>query len=388
MTSNINPFQNYIENSVLDKNQNDFVHMQGSAPEKICTDVEIRFLSLNPTNYLKEQRSDITNLLSLDSDIICFQRISIDEAGSIYEDLQGTYAHFLYLDGFIGTLDFSSQPEQNGILIASKFSIEDVQFNQSRRDMANSSEGVFDFVIKNADQALGHIYVTHLRTDLDQDALYEELIAILERMQEDTRRVEEESIPSLLCGNFEAFECFEEVKELIGSYFRIEQGQSIGDMLLLQMLPSFPYRILYPEYAILTTSLLVNEDCHASFTILKKDDSVSILETLNNFGSYWNKNYTLICGGHADIGVKDKDGNIGVEANVIIDDETDNGIQYTTEVSAYGDTEGNVSCEASFDYSYETESGIKFTGEASTSVSRDNSGNVSTEVKGSVGVNW
>ena len=89
MASNENPFQDYIESSFFDRNQNAFVHLQGSATEKAGVDRDVRFLSLTPANFSKTQGSESMNqILSVDADIICFQRISIDEADSIYEGLQ------------------------------------------------------------------------------------------------------------------------------------------------------------------------------------------------------------------------------------------------------------------------------------------------------------
>ena len=301
-----------------------------------------------------------------------------------------TYSHFLYLDGDIGTLNFLTHQRQEGILIVSKFRIEDIQFNHSRRGVADLTNGFFDFVIKNDDQSLGHVYVANLHNNLDQEELFQAFDDVVDKMQEDVQKMDEESIPFLLCGNFGSFELSEEGKSLIGSYFRTENEQAVGEVLLLQSLPAFPYKILTPEYLFLRSSLSIMEDQPASLTLLKKGGSLSLLETLNNFsGASWNKNYTILCGGHTEIEAdKDDKGNISLEASVSIDNETDNGANYSTEISASGDTQGNVSCEGSFEYSYETESGIIINGEVNSSVTRDSEGKTSTKSGFRISADW
>lgn len=389
--SNINPFQGYIESSFFDRNQNAFVHLRGSTTEKISKEDDVRFLSLTPANFSEAQGFEFMNLiLSVDADIICFQRVSTESADSIYEGLHDSYSHFLYLDGDIGTLDFLSHQGQEGILIVSKFRIEDIQFNQSRREVGDLTNGFFDFVIKNEDHSLGHVYVANLHHNLDQEDLFHSFYVVVEKMQEDVQRMDEESIPFLLCGNLGSFEYYEEGKNFLGSYFRTENGQAIGEVLLLQTLPAFPYKIFTPEYLFLRTSLSILEDQPASLTLLKRGGSLSLLETLNNFsGASWNKNYTILCGGHTEIEAdKDDKGNISLQASVSIDNETDNGANYSTEISAGGDTQGNVSCEGCFEYSYETESGIIINGEVNSSVTRDSEGKTSTKSGFRISADW
>ncbi len=172
--------------------------------------------------------------------MVFIQEILADEhAYDIYEIIRGNYAHFIYIPP-IAALDLLENPCQGGMLIASKYGMEQTQFNTFQEDVSDGNEGFFDFVLKNADRSLGHVYATNLRSDAADEAITLKFMQIMEKIHDDILKVEEESIPFVLCGDLNSLQSSRESKRIINSYFGPEDYNSCSNCtLLLQSSPDF-----------------------------------------------------------------------------------------------------------------------------------------------------
>ncbi len=243
------------------------------------------------------------------------------------------------------------------MLIASKCSIEKAQFTRFAGNSTALDEGFFDFVIKNGEETLGHICVINFKEAPYKETQARKCMRLIERMQEDILKMEEELIPFFLCGDFRALQFSEEGKALMDAYFQSENNYTgVIHALLLRSLPDFSHEVLSPEYSISTTSIALLGDYAGSLALFKKENAYSADDILKNIsGNYWNGNYTILCGGRAD-------------------------------VSAGKDSDGNASVEASVSFSDRSGSGVEYSAGASVEVKRDNDGNVSTEARANVGI--
>ena len=339
------PFQRHIASSFLKNNWSEFAHIRGSAQEKNSTETDFTVLNLKSADLPRDQGSDLAKrILSANADVVCIHEVGADDANDVYDALKEDYAHFLYVAANITATDFSGHHHHpSGMFIASKCSIEKVRFNRFQANSNNLNEGFFDFVIKNGNKSLGHIYVTNLQKDFYREVEAQKFMNIVEKMQEDILKIEEELIPFFLCGDFRALQPSEEGKILMDTYFRPEINQTEAPYaLLLQSLPAFPHEILSSDYIISTTPVAMVDDYDGSLTLLKKENFYSMDDILKNIcGNYWNENYTILCG-HAEIsGGRETDGSSKVEASVSTSTETDRGtVSFEVSGGVYQDKDG------------------------------------------------
>ncbi|MGE5196267.1 MAG: endonuclease/exonuclease/phosphatase family protein [Anaerolineae bacterium] len=339
------PFELYIANQFLSNNRSELSHIRGSAQEKNTNETDFTVLNLKSADFPRGQALDLVKIISLaNADVICIHEISVNDAHDVFHALQDDYAHFLYLDADSAVFHFSEY--RGGILIASKCNIEKARFNRAAASSTDLDEGFFDFIIKNGEESLGHIYITNFKEDPYKETQAHQFMSLIERMQGDILKMEEELIPFFLCGDFRALQSSQEGKILMDTYFRSENNRTeVVHALLLQSLPAFPHEVLSPEYSISTTSIALLGDYAGSVTLIKKENAYSIDDILKNIGgNYWNGNSTILCG-HAEIsGGRETDGSSKVEASVSTSTETDRGtVSFEVSGGVYQDQDGNNS---------------------------------------------
>jgi hypothetical protein len=185
----LDPFQGYIGGRFIKNGSNEAVYLQGESVEKNTAAADFALLSFKSS--ADGQFSDlISALLSEGIDVACIQDVLADaHAYDLYEAIRGNYAHFIYIP------PTAALEGSRGMLIASKYCIEQAQFNT----LQGGNEGFVDFILKNEDRTIGHIYATNLGKDAVDLRLQ-----VVEKMQDDSLQVEEESFPFVLCGDLDS----------------------------------------------------------------------------------------------------------------------------------------------------------------------------------------
>ena len=186
----LDPFQRYIGARFIKNGSNEPVYLQGESVEKDTVAADFALSSFKSS--ADGQFSDlISALLSDGVDVACIQDVLADDhAYDLYEAIKGNYAHFIYIPP-AAALEGSS-----GMLIASKYRIEQAQFNT----LQGENEGFVDFFLKNGDQTIGHVYATNV----GKDAVDLRLMQIVD----ESSQVGEESFPFMLCGGSDHLQSF------------------------------------------------------------------------------------------------------------------------------------------------------------------------------------
>ncbi len=182
---------------------NKLIYLPGDCIEKEESLINLHILNLEsclkiPVDFLAEL------ILSQDADVVCIQDIETHYADDLYKLLLEGYAHFLYMNPsskkhFESSLD--------GFFIASKYSMENAQFNLFK-DPEKEGEGCLDFVIKNKNMPIGHIYLAHLQKDPETQTL--KFLETIEKMELDFLNTKEQIPPFVLCGKLSLLEDSEE----------------------------------------------------------------------------------------------------------------------------------------------------------------------------------
>lgn len=162
-------------------------------------------------------------ILETNADVICLQEVFTEEAGfALYERLKEHYSHF-YISISPRPLGFSSATFglPSGLFVASKYHVDQPAFTLFSEAGFPMNYGVFDFVIKNSNIPLGHIYTTHLQA-FDKEQFKEirskQLNQLLEKIQSDHQVSPD--FPHFLCGDLNIAWGSEEAGEaLIHNYF-------------------------------------------------------------------------------------------------------------------------------------------------------------------------
>ncbi len=201
-----------------------FMSFKSPTPEKSCKQKYplegLSILTLNscfvPTNFPFlfggvyspwQQRVSLLakKILSLDADVVCLQEIHAEDASlALYDQLKSKYTYFY---GAIGprVLGFSLNTLglPSGLFVASKYPIEKPRFTLFTKSGFPMNYGFFDFVLKNGDTPIGHLYTTHLQS-LDYPQFDQirasQLQQILDQMHSDLD-AEKQKTPFFLCGD-------------------------------------------------------------------------------------------------------------------------------------------------------------------------------------------
>lgn len=190
--------------SDLTKNSSDkLIYLPGDCIEKEEFLINLHILNLEsclkiPADFLAEL------ILSQDADVVCIQDIDTHYADDLYALLLEGYAHFLYMNPsskkyFDSSLD--------GFFIASKYPMENAQFNPFK-DPEKEGEGCLDFIIKNKNTPIGHIYLAHLQKDPETQTL--KFLEVVEKMKLDFLNTKQQPLPFVLCGKLSLLEDSEE----------------------------------------------------------------------------------------------------------------------------------------------------------------------------------
>jgi endonuclease/exonuclease/phosphatase family metal-dependent hydrolase len=273
----LDPFQRYIANRFINNGSNEPVYLHGSSEEKSNSARDLTILNLKSGFLPEGQASDLARtILSENADVVCIQDVY-----DLYEVLQDDYAHFIYAPSS-AILDLQEPHHDGGLLIASKYQLEQAQFNLLQADANNLNEGFFDFAIKNESTWLGHVYATHLKRDPLEEAVTLKFLQIMEKMQDDFSEIEEESMPFFLCGDLNTLQGSQESKTLMNTYFYPESSSSDTTCtLLLQSLPAFPNKGIGLNQAVSTTSMVLIGNHSGLLTVIKRESPLSASHAIN-----------------------------------------------------------------------------------------------------------
>ncbi|MBY0530092.1 MAG: endonuclease/exonuclease/phosphatase family protein [Rhabdochlamydiaceae bacterium] len=260
-----------IENSIRPSTRLNLpVYLQGSAEELNSSTQDFSILTLESRFLIDSELVNFRNtILSEDPDVICLQEISSsDHAFDLYDILEKHYAHFIYIPAAT-TLDPSESSCENGLLIASKFHIEQPQFNLFFENDEDINEGFFDFIVKNEEAILGHIYAANTKIDSSEAAVTHKFIQIIKKMNADLLKNEDSSLPFILCGK---------LNSLIGSKYsqkilktlNTHDKESILNCTLLMLSPRNHLTKNNPKTKISTTLLEMPNKCTALHSIIKR----------------------------------------------------------------------------------------------------------------------
>ena len=159
-----NPFQRYLANCFTEGVFDEFVLFSDVSLQKNANRTDLHILNLE--SCPESSASNLAEAILLqEADVICIQEMSTDYAYDLYEALQNTYAHFLYMMPANPNLAFQEYHPINGLLIASKYPIEHVQFHPFNMDQKDN-QGCLDFVITDKDTIIGRVYLVLSQKDL------------------------------------------------------------------------------------------------------------------------------------------------------------------------------------------------------------------------------
>ncbi|MGE5195808.1 MAG: hypothetical protein ACM3JI_00580 [Anaerolineae bacterium] len=357
----LDPYQHYVILRFLEccenknfENQPPYLYFNGTAEEKALSRKNFTVFNLNLRD-LSNKQSIIEELfekiLSIDGDVLCIQEMLTGETSyALYEKLKNNYAHF-YIEADSHLFEFSPEtPPYRGTFIASKYSIESPYFTHFSIQQRFSRNGFFDFVIKDKETCLSHLYLAKLELGPFEEILTMQLEQIIEKMQADFLELsEKERIPFFLCGNLGTLQGFKEItEELINAYFyRTDITESTSYNLLLQSLPSIPNQVFYQEYLI-EDILIPMLDSHSGLlTNVKKINQYDISPAFKSIEElYSNENVIILCEGHAEISGSTKtDGSSSMQGGVSVSTDSDNGGKFSAGVNGgiTQDSEGNTS---------------------------------------------
>ena len=162
-----------------------FTYMKGEAEEKGPSDT-VTILTANllgmpgdytwffgGTSHIDQRIAPLSEKIKeVDADVVCLQEIhEVDSGKAFYEALKGQYAHFYFN---IGQGDYTKDPDaivmNSGLMIASKYPIEDarfIPFRQEGRQMG-INKGFFFGTVKMEDGSSLGIVNTHLDPDSEE----------------------------------------------------------------------------------------------------------------------------------------------------------------------------------------------------------------------------
>lgn len=298
---------------VAKRPQTPWEYLKGQAPEKNSSENSFTVLSLNTCfvpgsmGYIhggvKPWRGRVLPLADkirkANPDIVCLQEVQSEDASrSIYDALKNDYAHFY---GSIGPRQVGTDAERlglpSGLFVASKYPLDSPQFTLYDAVGYPMNWGAFDFVVKNGNKTIGHVYTTHLQS-LNEEHFSEirekQLKQLLAKMEKDYLATSDKTLPFLLTGDFNiAWGTKEPGEALLSRYFldAYNKGQTVVDLnnstwddffssnflstnqipieippnfgtldyaLLLQRLPSKPNVELNPNSTIQTIRVMTN----------------------------------------------------------------------------------------------------------------------------------
>lgn len=347
----LNPFQRYIARHFLSNDASEYIHVLGTAQEKESDEVGFTILSLNPLDGLRSNSSDLARrILSTNADVICIQETYAHDACNLYEVLHSSYAHFLYMDADVAALPMLNYDNLGGFFIASKFPLERIQLSKFQHNHNNSNEVIVDFLIKNGEILLGHVYAVNFKNDPSSNIQANKFMEIAEKMHSDFSNAEV-SIPFFLCGDFKALQGREKSEFLIDSYFTFDgNAKNNAHALLLQTQSDYLKNINIEDSSLTTSRVIVGTRSGLRSVVGKehriKDDLWKNKDEAN----------VTLCNGHA-------------------------------ELSVSTDSDGNASADASVSTSKDTDYGT-FSAEVSGGVKQDRDGNTSSHVEGTVSWDW
>jgi len=208
-----------LQKEFLAKTRQPFLYFKSSAPEKKgCQALTVLTLNTCFTPgafpYLNggvtlpwQKRVSLLSekILEVNPDIVCLQEVHAEDTTyALYEALKSEYTHFY---GAIGPrvlgFDLRTLGLPSGLFVASKYPIEKPAFTLFTATGFPMNFGMFDFIVKDGQYALAHIYTTHMQPlNYDQfpDIRALQLKQIIEKMQRD-HETEDQMLPYFLCGD-------------------------------------------------------------------------------------------------------------------------------------------------------------------------------------------
>ncbi len=195
-----------------------FIHLRGAVREKLG-DGQFSVLSLalgaSSDRFSTFDETVLWNdripymmerVQAMEPDILCLEEVFNEDAAYIaYSLLKNDYAHF-YIDIGTKVLGFSSETLglPSGLLIASKYPIQQAHFTPFAQGKSKVNYGFFDFIVGSAEHPLAHVYATQLQRDgLTQyeQGCAKQITQIVNKMQKDLRSVSDRHVPFFICGD-------------------------------------------------------------------------------------------------------------------------------------------------------------------------------------------
>ena len=228
----LEPLERYIAGRYLQNCPKNFLHLQGSSPEK--NNESFTILHLEEKDFPTAKLSDLIEKIAAESaDIVCIQKmVSEEEVRTLYQHLQDRYAHFyLYMDPSV--LHFPKNA--SSLLVISKYQLEKLHFNQFKEE----ENGFFDFVVQCEQAGIGHVYSAHLPSGKCEDTRAIRLWQIVDKIETDF--LQEESMPFILCGDLGIVRgCREAAETLLeGSFYFTKEQLGTSYVLYFPPVPGF-----------------------------------------------------------------------------------------------------------------------------------------------------
>lgn len=239
---------------LLEKNakfeQAPFVFLKSHTQEKQTDTSDLTVLTLNtcfvPGNFpylfggvvepWEERVARLAEkIIQADADVVCLQEVHAEDASyALFEELKD---HYTYFYGAIGprlmgfSIDTLGMP--SGLFVASKYPLESPHFMLFSVSGFPMNYGCFDFIVKNGERSLAHVYTTHLQS-LNYGPFAQiralQLQEILEKMQRDLS-VQTEEVPFFLCGDFNIpYGSDEPGLDLVRAYFEDDYNKDGGEI--------------------------------------------------------------------------------------------------------------------------------------------------------------
>jgi endonuclease/exonuclease/phosphatase family metal-dependent hydrolase len=174
-------------------------------------------------------------VINTNADVVCLQEVFSEDAFyALYDELKNDYKYFYGLIGprFLG-LSFQSVGMPSGLFVASKYPIQNPQFNVFKDRGFPMNQGFFDFIVNKSREISSHIYVTHMQSLNDKKFIKVRALQskqIIEKIQKDAAK-SKDLIPYVLCGDLNVpFGSKEASEELIRSNFYDDYNKGQGEV--------------------------------------------------------------------------------------------------------------------------------------------------------------
>ncbi len=222
----LDPFQRFIGARLIKMSSNAPIYLSGISEEQSSSSTDFSVLNLKSGALLAGQAAELANrILSENVDVVCIREVIADDhAYELYEILKENYAHFIYVPP-TSTLDLISFHGGSGMLLASKYQMEETNFNTFQKEANDANDGFFEFIVKNQGKPLGHVYAVNLSKNAIDKAVTFKFMQVMEKIQDDVIN-NGESVSFVLCGDLNSLEKSQESEMIMDECIGYEENSS------------------------------------------------------------------------------------------------------------------------------------------------------------------